>query len=262
MSNVDEAPEGVEDFREFLRNQGQRIAAEGREAGFFSHRGTTGAAREAVLRKPLEEFLPARYGVSSGEVRASDGSVSSQWDILIYDKLDTPRMYSGAATVLPIEGILAAISVKSKVDKAAIKDATKAARLLRAMPRTGREIPGLSPAVFLFGFQGIAVKTIIDHILGAIESEANVGEANAEDDDDLNRSLLTGVCILDRGLIFAKGAEGEINTQDIRSYFYADASDGAWGIFVSLLWLALHRAEKRTPNIWSYIVPGELLDPE
>ena len=44
-------------------------------------------------------------GVTSGEVRASDGSVSGQWDVLIYNRLDTPRMYlSAGAAVLPIEG--------------------------------------------------------------------------------------------------------------------------------------------------------------
>ena len=123
-------------FVQFLRHRSHTIAARGREAGFYDHGPTVGAAREWVLREPLEDVLPERYGVTSGEVRASDGSVSTQWDVLIINRLDTPHLFrSPGAAVVPVEGVLAAISVKSMLDKAAIEDAAEAAARLRSMPR-------------------------------------------------------------------------------------------------------------------------------
>jgi hypothetical protein len=141
---------GSERYRAFLRDQSREIRASARQAGFFDHRPTTGAAREWVLRKPLEEVLPYRYAVAGGQVLAANDAISTQWDVLIYSRLDTPRLYSTpAATILPIEGVLAAISVKSKVDEVALEDAAKAATQLSRdapCPDTSARSPGLAEA--------------------------------------------------------------------------------------------------------------------
>jgi hypothetical protein len=132
------------EFQQFLRDRAETLGSRAREAGFFGHRATTGTARGNVLQEPLRELLPERYGVTGGIVRSSDGSRSTQWDVLIYDRLETPRLYKrDAAAVLPIEGILAAISVKSTADKESVKDACGAARVLRDMER--RTLPPAAP---------------------------------------------------------------------------------------------------------------------
>ena len=147
------------------------------ERGFYDHGPTVGAAREWVLREPLEDVLPERYGVTSGEVRASDGSVSTQWDVLIINRLDTPHLFrSPGAAVVPVEGVLAAISVKSMLDKAAIEDAAEAAARLRSMPR--RTLPshvpslGPTPAVFVFSFRGSALDTLREQILNTTRPDS------------------------------------------------------------------------------------------
>jgi hypothetical protein len=254
MSTDDHSTNGSEEFRQFLRDQSLSIAAHGREAGFFDHRPTSGVAREAILRKPLEEFLPARYGVATGEVRGSDGSVSGQWDILIYNKLDTPRMFSSFdAMVLPVEGIQAAISVRSNLNKAAITDVAEAAAVLRSMPRNtlpAQPNPKLvSPAVFAVGFKGIALKKLREHVLAA-----TVGPDSP--------SVLTGACVLGSGLVMPVNEAGNVAPEDIQGYREANASEGAWGMFLGLLWASLIMTPQVAPNLFSHMKWAELLDPE
>jgi hypothetical protein len=134
MTGVPEPePNGSEAYRQLLRDRGAVVAARGREAGFYRHGPTLGTAREYILREPLEEVLPERYGVTSGEVHASDGSTSGQWDVLIYNRVDTPRLYlSAGAAVLRVEGVLAAISVKSKLNKRSIAEVANPERAVSA----------------------------------------------------------------------------------------------------------------------------------
>jgi hypothetical protein len=252
MSNDDTDSVGGHPFGEFLRNRSHSISARGREAGFYRHASTSGAAREWVLREPLEEVLPHRYGVTSGEVRASDGSVSSQLDVLIYNRFDTPQLFSSfGAAVLPIEGVLAAISVKSRLDKAAIDDAADAAARLRSMPR--RSLPsdprslGPKPAVFAFGFRGVALETLRQHVRDATEGP------------DSPR-VLSGVCVLGTGLVVPVNADGNVAPEDIQGYRVAHAREGAWGILVAVLFSSLVMGPHAAPNLLSYIQAGKLLD--
>lgn len=224
------------DFQAFLRHRNDAVAARGREAGFFSHRPTKGSAREWVLRDPLREVLPERYGVRGGEVRSADGTVSTQWDLLVYDRLETPRLYASyGATALPIEGMLAAISVKSQIDGAAVKDAADAAGLLRSMekhtlpPKSPVPLPGDDwprPAVFLFGFQDLELPTVQRHMFNAGEGEKSP-------------KVVNGAFILDKGAVVATALDGT-PSPNVQGYRIANASGGGcWGLFVAFLWSAL-----------------------
>jgi hypothetical protein len=251
---TDYSQHGSEAVRQLLRDRGAVVAARGREAGFYRHGPTLGTAREHVLREPLEDILPERYGVTSGEVRASDGSVSGQWDVLIYNRLDTPRMYlSAGAAVLPIEGVLAAISVKSKLGKSEIEEAADAAARLRAMPRSSLPTKprslGLTPAVFAFGFRGVALEILCRHVLDATHGPQSP-------------RCLTAACVLEKGLVLPVNAAGNVAVHDIKGYGKARAREGAWGLFVAMLFDALVYQPYAAPNLRSHIGIGELLDEE
>lgn len=51
----------------------------------FEHNVDRGIFREAIVENFLRPFLPERYGLMSGEVFDSEGSVSGQIDIVIHD---------------------------------------------------------------------------------------------------------------------------------------------------------------------------------
>lgn len=81
------------------------------------HRGETGRRREDDVREFLQAFLPERLGIGTGEIAASDGSVSPQMDLVVYDRLETPLLdKSESSIVIPVEGVYGVVEVSSRLD--------------------------------------------------------------------------------------------------------------------------------------------------
>ena len=79
-----------------------------------------GGPREYAVREYLKIHLPRRYGVTAGKVMGRDGGLSRQIDILIYDAMNCPILYSEQLGeeyhIIPADGTIANIEVKSIVD--------------------------------------------------------------------------------------------------------------------------------------------------
>ncbi len=100
----------------------------------ISHAGEKGRNNEQVLTKFLETYLPKRFAVDTGQVVSADGTTSSQTDIIIHDRLNTPAVFLGGASVLvPIETTYAVISVKTTLDKTELADAVKQVESVRRL---------------------------------------------------------------------------------------------------------------------------------
>lgn len=92
----------------------------------ISHAGEKGRNNEQILAGFLKRYLPQRFSVDTGQVVAADGSMSSQTDIIIHDRSNTPALFLGGASVLvPIETTYAVISVKTTLDKTELEDAVR-----------------------------------------------------------------------------------------------------------------------------------------
>lgn len=59
----------------------------------IEHRGLKGQAREVIVREFLSKYLPKQLGIARGEIISSNGEVSREQDIIIYDKLKCPIYY-------------------------------------------------------------------------------------------------------------------------------------------------------------------------
>lgn len=108
------------------------------------HSGEIGGLVEHVFRTQLEEILPEKVGVSNGFVVDSEGGVSRQMDIILYDRQNTPRIFtSEGAQMFPVESTFACGEVKTSLDAAKLGDiydkCLSYKRLLRNAyyPRTG-----------------------------------------------------------------------------------------------------------------------------
>lgn len=107
-----------------------------KESGFIQHSGDKGENREEILIDFLVKHLPKRYGVTKGEVITKDGKRSHAIDIIIYDAINCPVLYSGKTSILPIEGVYGIIEVKSSLSKAEFTDAsTKIESFKKLAPR-------------------------------------------------------------------------------------------------------------------------------
>jgi uncharacterized protein YggU (UPF0235/DUF167 family) len=103
----------------------------------ISHPGEKGRNNEQVLAEFLKKYLPQRFSVDTGHVVAADGTKSSQTDIIIHDRFNTPAFFVGGASVLvPIETTYAVISVKTTLNKTELTDAVKQIESVRRLKNT------------------------------------------------------------------------------------------------------------------------------
>ena len=87
------------------------------------HSAEIGSSIEKRIRSALQEVLPGKIGVSDGFVIDSDGEVSKQMDIVLYDKLGTPIISSSeGARVFPVEATYACGEIKTQLDASTLQD--------------------------------------------------------------------------------------------------------------------------------------------
>lgn len=91
--------------------------------GKLIHPGEFGTYREKIIGEFLAPFLPSRLAVGSGFIITSNNNISTQCDIIIYDKDHTPVIESGEQRFFPVECVVGVIEVKSKLTKSLLKKA-------------------------------------------------------------------------------------------------------------------------------------------
>jgi hypothetical protein len=80
------------------------------------HPGEYGSYREQIVTQWLRMYTPERFGISSGFIINSKGTISPQCDIIIYDKFSTPKIEnSDNQRFFPVESVIAVCEVKSSI---------------------------------------------------------------------------------------------------------------------------------------------------
>lgn len=93
----------------------------------LEHKGLRGRVREiAVVNELLANYLPKQLGIATGEIVSSEGSVSKQMDIIIFDSFKSPLLLKeGEIHILPVESVYAVIEIKSNLNKAELEDSVE-----------------------------------------------------------------------------------------------------------------------------------------
>lgn len=91
--------------------------------GRLIHPGEFGIYRERIIKDFLAPFLPTRLAIGSGFIITAKNNISTQCDIIIYDKEHTPIIENSDQRFFPVECVVGVIEVKSKLTKSALKDA-------------------------------------------------------------------------------------------------------------------------------------------
>lgn len=127
----------------FLAKQNHLLAALEIVPDLTGHGTTIGDDSEANWARVLREFLPARYGVAKGQVMDSQGGMSDQIDLLIYDAQYTPLLAKTANGDLfvPAEAVYAVFEVKQDMNKKFLEYAGNKIASVRNLSRTTVEIP-------------------------------------------------------------------------------------------------------------------------
>ncbi|MEE9239180.1 MAG: DUF6602 domain-containing protein [Thermodesulfobacteriota bacterium] len=126
----------------FLNLQSQMVAKLSTDRKVILHPGSKGDAAEINWIKVLGDYLPERYKVDKAFVLDSDGNLSEQIDIVIYDRQYSPFLFSqDEAKYIPAESVYAVFEVKQSINKDHINYAGQKIKSVRHLKRTSTEIP-------------------------------------------------------------------------------------------------------------------------
>lgn len=115
------------------------------------HAGEMGTLIEKLIRSELQKVLPEKVAVADGFVVDADGRASKQMDIILYDKLNTPRIFSSdGAQMFPVETTYAAGEIKTRLDTSSLRDTYEKCSSYKSLVRKAYFGPN-QPRFFLFG---------------------------------------------------------------------------------------------------------------
>lgn len=120
-----------EAYRNFVRARVEAAVGAARAATDISHFGLRGEVREILVRDLFRPLLPADIGVGTGQIISYTNQTSPQTDIILFDKrILPPVLFEDRVGLFPIESVLYAVEVKSKLTATELRDADKAAAQL------------------------------------------------------------------------------------------------------------------------------------
>lgn len=126
----------------FMNLQKQMIAKLSADKEIIIHPGTKGDASELNWLKMLDTYLPKRYKVDRAFILDSEGDLSEQIDIVIYDRHYSPFLFhQDNAIYIPSESVYAVFEVKQSINKEVIEYAGGKAGSARRLKRTSVPIP-------------------------------------------------------------------------------------------------------------------------
>lgn len=121
--------------------QNQMIAQLNTNREFILHSTSKGDSLENVWIDWLKKYLPNRYCVDKAIVIDSNGNLSDQIDLVIYDQHFTPFVFSqNGIYYIPAEGVYAVFEVKPELNKGYIEYAGEKIESVRKLFRTSTNI--------------------------------------------------------------------------------------------------------------------------
>ena len=110
--------------------------------GSLIHPGEFGMYRERIVSDLIKPFLPEKYAVGTGFIITSQDKISTQCDLIIYDREHTPVIENEEQRFFPVECVVGVIEVKSKLQKTELKEALfKLARIKELRKDIGSNNP-------------------------------------------------------------------------------------------------------------------------
>ncbi len=126
----------------FLDLQDELEASLGLSRRHITHPTVKGDASELKWVKTLRNYLPLRYQVARAVVVDSEGTVSDQIDIVIFDRQYCPFLMNHNGTLyIPAESVYAVFEVKPEFSRDDIRYAGSKAESVRSLKRTNAPIP-------------------------------------------------------------------------------------------------------------------------
>jgi hypothetical protein len=138
---TDGSPQSIDLRRLFLGLQDQLLSSLQASRDLLRHPTAKGDASELKWLEMLSDHLPSRYQASKAFVIDSDGSLSQQIDVVIYDRQYSPLLFKQDPSLyVPAESVYAVFEVKQALSAATIRYAANKAASVRRLRRTSAPI--------------------------------------------------------------------------------------------------------------------------
>lgn len=125
----------------------ERCLTEARNCSQLNHAGMVGKVRQILVETLLVPLLPDGLRIGTGKVTDSNGSLSAETDVIIYDRRSVPPvLYDEKNGLFPIESVYYVIEVKSTLTAAEFEKSIQNGSQLRSL--VGRQPHS---ALFAFG---------------------------------------------------------------------------------------------------------------
>ena len=110
--------------------------------GILRHSAEYGFYRERACIELFKMFIPSNYGISSGFVINKHDEISSQCDIIIYDKNKMPSVSTGKNKIFLAEAVSGVVEVKSSITSTELKEALhKLSKIKKYKHQQVRNVP-------------------------------------------------------------------------------------------------------------------------
>lgn len=175
------------------------------DAADLDHPGFIGRVREILAARLLLPLLPPGVDIGNGKITDSEGTLSSETDLIIFSRNTLPPLIYGHMTgVFPVEACIYAIEIKSKLTAGELKDSLEKVRRLRTL----RYLYSFYPLNFA---QPVGPhSSVVIPALFAFDSDLDVGSEVARYrryDREADKSpLLPIICIPGRGYWYFSAA--------------------------------------------------------
>lgn len=169
-------------YQSMLKANIARTVAAAKSATWIQHPGSKGRARELFLVDLLIPFLPPTVGVCSGIVVDTGNHSCPQADVLLFDRrVASPLLFSSQEGAVPIESLVAAMEVKSRLKRRDLVQAVQLAESIvkmrfhpSAKAKQKRScIPNPFVGVFAYGSTGNESQTDLDRIKGVLRESGH-----------------------------------------------------------------------------------------
>ncbi|UMR29455.1 hypothetical protein MJ904_20680 [Massilia sp. MB5] len=127
--------QNIRHFVDAFRDSSRHLFADAE--GKLVHPGEFGAYREGVTKKFLQAFSPQRMAIDSGFVINPTGRISSQCDVVIYDRSVSPLLENEQLQrFFPAETVCAVGEVKSVISRSQLETALRKLAAIKSMRDT------------------------------------------------------------------------------------------------------------------------------
>jgi hypothetical protein len=180
------------------------LIAQGQALSSLPHDGVKGYLREVLIRAMIEPFLPPSVCVVTGTIVTLDGvrKARNEDDLVLFSKERMPLLMNLGKALIPLEGVVAQIEVKSKLSRGDVVAAAKAATELQMKSLVEHGAPG----GLLFAYASDNTEqTEVRRLLSVLQSP----EVNYQPVTGQATSPIQGICVATRGTWLLAGSGGQ-----------------------------------------------------